>query len=389
MKRVILSAKNYANASILKVDFDFNDETSKLLVKLFPNRKWCYKKEFLYVPNNKHTLNSIFKICKNKLWIDLNNNCKKEKTILQKIKPNIIKGLVPDKYVQTLKTQRYSINTQLTYCDLFSQFLGYFTNKNIDTLTKTDVEDYIYYLITKRKISHSTQNQHINAIKFYYEKVLGFAKNYYNIIRPRKESKLPEVLSQNEVMRILLNTNNIKHRTILSMIYSSGLRIGELLSLKSSNIDVDRYVIFVKKGKGNKDRIVKLAKNIVPLLYLYIKEYKPKSFLFEGIGGKKYSPTSVRSILKKSCKKAGIHKSNIRVHTLRHSYATHLLEQGVDLRYIQTLLGHNSIKTTQIYTHISKNALTNVESPLDNFITKEQLNYCKTLKNTLVLHKNI
>ena len=239
-------------------------------------------------------------------------------------------------------------------------------------------------MIKSRSISHSTQNQHINAIKFYYEKVLGLNKDYYQINRPRKEKKLPQILSKVEVIRILSHTINIKHRTILAMTYSSGLRIGELLGLKASDIDIERNTIFIKQGKGKKDRLVKLAKNIIPLLREYVGEYKPTTFLFEGVNKNKYSQTSVRNILRNACKKSGIHKKEIKVHTLRHSYATHLLESGIDLRYIQSLLGHSSIKTTEIYTHISKDALNKVESPLDSIMSEEDLYTCRNSKNKVI-----
>lgn len=381
MKKIYLSKGYYYGAPILKVGFDMNDSYSKDLVKSFPERNWCKEGDYLYVPNNKDILKEIFNICRGKVWVD-SSNVFKSTTFEHKKKEKLklVKSAVPVKYIQTLKERRYSNNTILTYCDLFSQFIGYFKNDKLEELTRKEIEDYIYYLIESRNISHSTQNQHINAIKFYYEKVLGCPRDYYQINRPRKENRLPEVLSKAEVIRILSNTNNIKHRTILAMIYSSGLRIGELLSLKASDIDLDRKTMFIKRAKGKKDRIVKLSNNIVPLLYTYVQEYEPKSYLFEGIGGNKYSPTSVRNILKASCKKAEIHKKNIIVHTLRHSYATHLLEQGVDLRYIQTLLGHNSIKTTEIYTHVSKDALDNVESPLDKIMSEADLNFCESKK---------
>ena len=284
---------------------------------------------------------------------------------------------------QKLILKRYSPNTINTYLACLNAFFRHFKDSDTTQLNKKDILDYLESLIHKG-YSKSSQNQHINAIKFYYEKVLGCPRDFYQINRPRKENRLPEVLSKAEVIRILSNTMNIKHRTILSMIYASGLRIGELLSLKASDIDLDRKTLFIKRAKGKKDRIVKLSNNIVPLLYTYVQEYSPKTYLFEGVGGNKYSPTSVRNILKASCKKAGIHKKNIIVHTLRHSYATHLLEQGVDLRYIQTLLGHNSIKTTEIYTHISKDALDNVESPLDKIMTEADLNFCGSNKNRLI-----
>ena len=168
------------------------------------------------------------------------------------------------------------------------------------------------------------------------------------------------------------------------MTYSSGLRIGELLSLKPGDIDLNRRTISIRKGKGNKDRIVKLAENLIPLLLSYVEEYMPSTYLFEGTKKDRYSEESVRKILKTACKKAGIHKTGIKVHTLRHSFATHLLEQGINLRYIQSLLGHTSITTTEIYTHISKDALKKVESPLDTIMEELGISPLHSDKNSLI-----
>jgi site-specific recombinase XerD len=195
-------------------------------------------------------------------------------------------------------------------------------------------------------------------------------KQYYSLHRPKKEHKLPKVLSKNEVKRIFDSCNNIKHRCILMLIYSSGLRRSELIDLEISDIDSERMVVNIKGAKGKKDRISLLSENTLNLLREYYKSYKPKVHLFEGLKGCKYSPTSVANILKKSAQKAGIIK-NVTPHMLRHSFATHLLEQGTDLRYIQELLGHNSSKTTEIYTHVSKKAIDKIRNPIDDFFEQE------------------
>ena len=385
MKKIYLRKGYYYGTPILKVDFDMDDDLSKRLVKSFPGRKWCEEGSYLYVPNNKKVLKDIFRICKGKLWVDTSAVFNRKTPEQEKRERYIVvRGAVPVKYIQTLKERRYSKNTIATYCDFFSQFAGYFKNSDLKDLQKNEIEDYIYYLIEARNISHSTQNQHINAIKFYYEKVLGYPRELYQINRPRKENKLPEVLSKDEVLRIIRHTHNLKHRTILSIIYSSGLRIGELLNLRPGDIDLDRRTIFIKYAKGKKDRLVKLSKNIIPLLHKYVEAYSPGTYLIEGAKKGRYSEASVRKVLKRSCTKAGIHKQGITVHTLRHSYATHLLESGIDLRYIQALLGHNTIKTTEIYTHISKDALDKVESPLDMLLTEKELTICESGKNKLL-----
>ncbi len=269
------------------------------------------------------------------------------------------------KYKDLLIQKRYSQNTQDIYCSYFNDFCIYFRKEKLENITTTQINLYITYLIKSKNISISQQNQRINAIKFYYEKVLGREKQYYELHRPKKEHKLPKVLSKNEVKRIFDVTINLKHKCILMLIYSAGLRRSELLNLTLTNIDSKRMVITINGAKGKKDRISLLSDNLLQLLRQYYKEYRPKKYLFEGQNGGKYSPTSVANILKKAAQKAGIRK-NVTPHMLRHSFATHLLEQGTDLRYIQELLGHENSKTTEIYTHVSKKAIDKIINPIDD-----------------------
>ncbi|MEA3295667.1 MAG: site-specific tyrosine recombinase/integron integrase [Patescibacteria group bacterium] len=274
--------------------------------------------------------------------------------------------LLPNGYLEKLEQKRYSNNTINTYTAYLKDFIYEFKNQNIASLSKSSINTYILKLVKQDNISASQQNQRINSIKFYYEKVLGREKQYYEIHRPRKEYKLPKVLSKNEVKEILNSSNNIKHHCILILIYSAGLRRSELINLKVSDIDSERMVVSINGAKGKKDRVSLLSRNTLNLLRKYYKEFKPEMYLFEGMKGGKYSPTSVAKVLKNAAKKAGIHK-NVTPHMLRHSFATHLLEQGTDLRYIQELLGHSSSKTTEIYTHVSKKAIDKINNPVDDF----------------------
>lgn len=197
------------------------------------------------------------------------------------------------------------------------------------------------------------------------EKVLGRPLRTYYVQRPKKERVLPNVLSEEEVATILKCAENLKHKAMLSLIYSSGLRLGELINLTIHDIDSKRMLIIIKQGKGKKDRVSLLSVKVLEILREYFKKYKPKDYLFEGQFGEQYSPTSVQKVFKIAKQKAGI-KKKATVHTLRHSFATHLLEHGTDLRYIQSLLGHQSPKTTEIYTHITKRGLDKIKSPFDN-----------------------
>lgn len=277
---------------------------------------------------------------------------------------------VLEKYNNRLIQQRYSQNTIDIYCNYFKDFCNNFKDSKLENIKPEQINEYILDLIKTKSISISQQNQRINAIKFYYEKILGLEKHYYALYRPKKEYKLPKVLSKNEMKRIFNSCNNIKHRCILMLIYSAGLRRSELIDLEISDIDSERMVVNINGAKGKKDRISLLSENTLGLLRDYYKIYKPKVYLFEGSNGSKYSPTSIAKILKNSAQKAGITK-NVTPHMLRHSFATHLLEQGTDLRYIQELLGHNSSKTTEIYTHVSKKAINKIKNPVDDFFDQE------------------
>ena len=238
------------------------------------------------------------------------------------------------------------------------------TNLELDAITDKEINKYLLQLIQSKGISLSQQNQRINAIKFYYEKVLGRKKQYYKISRPPKEKRLPSVLSPEEIQSMLDVTTNIKHKCILMTLYSGGLRRSELINLKISDIDSDRMLIRIGHSKGNKDRYTLLSTQLLSHLRAYYLEFKPKHWLFEGPGEKQYSATSIENIFRKSHHKAGI-KKKASPHTLRHSFATHLLEQGINLRYIQELLGHSSTKTTEIYTRVSSHKLSQIINPLD------------------------
>ena len=263
-----------------------------------------------------------------------------------------------------LITRGYSENTINTYIACIKYFKTYFKGIEVNHLANEDIIEYLFHL-TKENYSKSTKKQHINAIKFYFEKVLGREKEYYHIERPIKDKKLPIVLSKNEIQALLNATDNLKHLTILAVIYSCGLRVSEIINLKIKDVDSQRMIINIRKSKGNKDRQVQLTTQILKLIRLYYKKYRPSNFLINGQSSDKYSSSSIQKIIKRSTKKARIHKT-VTPHTLRHSFATHLLENGTDIRYIQTILGHSNIKTTQIYTHVTTTHLKNIQNPSDN-----------------------
>ena len=246
-----------------------------------------------------------------------------------------------------------------------STFLRYFSMKDITVISNDDLINFNNNYILKNNFSSSFQNQVVNAVKLYFSAIQHKKMDVELIHRPRREKVLPNVLSKKEVKAILDAPYNLKHRAMLAMIYSCGLRRGELLSLTKFDIDSKRMVVIIRMAKGKKDRIVPLSPKILDLLRDYYKSYQPKEFLFEGQGGGKYSEKSLENVFKQSLFKARNQKP-VTLHWLRHSYATHLLESGTDLRYIQDLLGHKSSKTTEIYTHVSTKNIQNIRSPFDD-----------------------
>lgn len=229
-----------------------------------------------------------------------------------------------------------------------------------------DVRKYLLLLLDKQGRSSGYANQALSAIKFLYNEVLGKERITFNISRPKNGRKLPDVLSEEEIAEILNALKNYKHRAILNLVYSAGLRVGEVVSLRVEDIDSERMLVRVKQGKAKKDRYTLLSEAALKELRRYSKKYRiEEGWLFPG--GKKGShltERSVQRVFKRACRKAGI-KKEVGIHSLRHSFATHLLERGTDLRYIQKLLGHKNLKTTERYTHVSKKNLENIQSPLD------------------------
>lgn len=265
---------------------------------------------------------------------------------------------------ESLIRRQFAYSTRKTYLNAFNHFLTHFKDADIDSLTKIDIEGYLLKRVEEDHISESYQNTIINAIKYYYERVLGRERTYYVIDRPQKRDILPKVLSQDEISKMIKLTVNIKHQCMLMLLYGCGLRLSEVTNLIPSDIDSKRMMLTVRQSKGKKDRYVPLSTKLLDRLRTHYKENQPLTFLFEGdTVGEPYSTRSLQSVVKQAADRAGIYKT-VTAHMLRHSYATHLLENGTNIRYIQDLLGHNSIKTTERYTHVAKN--NKPASPLDN-----------------------
>ena len=270
-----------------------------------------------------------------------------------------------ENFKRWLASKRYAENTIKTYTEALASFLAFFNNKDIADFETNDLIAFNNDYILKNKLSSSYQNQIVNAIKLFFRSIEHKKMNPELLHRPKREKLLPNVLSKEEVKQILDAHSNLKHKAMLSLIYSCGLRCGELLSMRPVHIDSKRGIVIIKQAKGKKDRIVPLSPKILEMLRQYFQDFQPQSYLFEGQEkGNPYDERSLQLVLKQALVKVKITKP-VTLHWLRHSYATHLLESGTDLRYIQELLGHKSSKTTEIYTHVSTKNLQKIISPFD------------------------
>jgi len=268
------------------------------------------------------------------------------------------------RFQEHMKLKAYSPNTIKTYSTEFVQLLQILKDYPVDDLSPERLRAYFVFCIDTLKIKENTLHSRINAIKFYFEQVLHREKFFFDIPRPQKPSILPKVISTNDIAKMLEVVDNLKHKLILSLCYGMGLRVSEIVNLKITDIDSSRMQVLIEAAKGKKDRYVNLPHSILEFLRSYYKEYQPRHYLFEGQFGGQYTVRSAQAIFKNAMNKANINKK-VGIHALRHSYATHLMEYGTDVTFIQKLLGHNDIKTTLIYTQVSQKQIQNIKSPLD------------------------
>jgi len=341
-------------------------------IKKIENIRWSKKKKCWYMPCEVNTLSEVTTKLGGKARLTLPDGSlyKHDNTALRKrkdtssYKPEAVSG-----YIRYLKGKRMSKSTIRTYAGFIADFFHYLNYKPIQSMNNRDIELFCEDILAANSYSVSTQRQFISAIKHLIQLYPECRINNLQLERPKGSVFRPVILSKEEVIKLLRYTRNLKHRAALGMIYSAGLRISELLNLRLQDIDFNRQQVFISPSKGRKDRVVILAESMLPLISNYISSFRPKIYFIEGQYGGKYSAESVRRFLKRSCHKSGITK-RVTPHTLRHSYATHLLENGIDIRYIQELLGHSSPETTMIYTHVARKDLLQITSPLDNAITE-------------------
>jgi integrase/recombinase XerD len=267
-----------------------------------------------------------------------------------------------------LKIRNYSPKTIKTYLSCIRTFAEFIAPRPPREMKEEDIRKYLIYQIEVKKLSSGTVTETLNALRFLYVEVYGCPLVLENIPWPKKVQKLPVVLSLEEVKRLFESIGNLKHRVMLMLTYSAGLRVSETINLRLTDIDSQRKLIHIRSAKGNKDRYTILSDVVLESLRDYWKAYRPSVWVFEGQQpGRPYSIRSAQRVFEVAAEKAGIHK-NVSIHALRHSFATHLLEQGVDIRYIQELLGHSSVRTTEIYTHVSRRQISTLRSPIEQII---------------------
>lgn len=369
---ISLSKARHRNQNQILIGFK-HDWALIDVVKHLPEAKWSATLKSWYVKNTPKNLKQIYAVFKGHAQINSTALFEKPTTKPQRFpakqKRNLTEEqrLLLNNFYKYLKGKRYSKSTVETYSFFIADFIEFHHDKDLKLLTNRDVELHIESVFIKRNYSISTQRQFISAVKQFIIFYPDTNISNLALTRPKKSKKLPTVLSPEEVIGIIQCTRNLKHRAIITLMYSAGLRIGELLNLKLSDINLNRKQLHIKRAKGRKDRYATLAESFIPLLKNYVSTYEPKSYFVEGTSGKPYSASSIRKVLSRSCKAAGVHKY-VTPHTLRHSYATHLLENGVGLRHIQELLGHAKPETTMIYTHVARKDLMDIVSPLDTAV---------------------
>lgn len=390
MKTVTLLPLFHKQADQIGLQFIGDAELNNLVKKL-KGIKWSHSNKCWYLPLTKENYTAVIKAINRKAITDttlLKQYLHKRKQIKATIpappKKIISKPItsVPawrlckenlaalEKFVEQLKLKSYSPSTIRTYRNEFLQLLQLLKNKPANELTPDDLRRYMVYAMEKEGIKENTAHSRLNALKFYFEQVLRRDKFFWEIPRPKKAHQLPKIFSQDEIAAIINSINNKKHKVMLMLAYSAGLRISEVVTLKTFEIDSKRMTIFINAAKGKKDRLVTLSPVLLVMLREYALEYKPdkKGYLFEGSAkGDPYSTRSLQEVLQSAKKKAGVIKPGS-IHSLRHSFATHLIEKGTDVTMIQKLLGHNDIKTTLIYLHTSNKNLLKIISPLDDLI---------------------
>lgn len=366
-KTIFIKNGEVSNSPLVLLEFPYDQELIDLIRPL-SGAKWSPSLKAWTLPYSDAILSELLTLFRGKAWLDYS---KFKKVVVHVLPEPILVPLSPPlqdeirKFADWMRNRRYSESTIKNYTQGIGLFFRFMENKNPELITNEDLELFNKNYIISRKFSASFQSGVINAVKLFFSNRLHRKLEPTLVERPKQPRLLPHVLSKEQVKAILQAHSNLKHRIMLSLIYACGLRRGELLNLKPQDIDSQRGMLRVNQGKGKKDRLVPIGGKILALVQEYQNYEKPVVYLFEGqFRGEKYNERSLQQVLKQALEKAKIAQP-VTLHWLRHSYATHLLESGTDLRFIQELLGHSSSKTTEIYTHVSQKSLQKIKSPFD------------------------
>lgn len=372
MKKIIIHPFTKEGKSRIGISFEYDELIIKQIKKI-PGREWSPEEKIWHIEYREDKLIALRNyLTSSDIYVDDSAfRCETKNTFKpgggerreQLLGANNSRHL--RHYAKWMESRRYSRRSIDTYSGMITSFLLYIKDRSPAEITLEDITAFNHDFIIKNGYSISYQRQMVSALKLFFHQIQRRKLDIHKLERPRKEKKLPVVFSKEEVSRIIRSIKNEKHRVMISLIYATGLRISELLSLKCTDIDGHRFVIHIHSAKGRKDRIVPIVTTLVDSMRAYFKRYRPKVYLFEGRAGRRYSSSSCRMILKRALDQNGITKRGS-LHTLRHSYATHLFESGTDIRYIQKLLGHESSRTTEIYTHVSRRQLEGIKSPYED-----------------------
>jgi len=387
----------HKNANQIGIFFE-NDLALNIKIRREADGIWSQTKKCWYVPLNRKAFDKLKTALQNHAILEtkelkkyLEERKTKTSASIQLISKTtlVIKSLQlatsiseVNKHVlptmdQMLKLKAFSPSTIKTYLNEMSQLLQAIKDIPADELKPEHLKRYLVNCYEKLGLKENTLHSRINAMKFYYEQVLKREKFFWEIPKPKKQLILPRILNEDELERLFKSLPNLKHKAMLFTVYSAGLRVSELVNLKIRDIDSGRLQIFIEKAKGKKDRYVSLSPILLDILRSYLRKYKPKpvEFLFESEQtGTAYPRRTIQKIFEDAKEKAGINKK-IGIHSLRHSFATHLLEKGTDIRYIKDILGHFDIRTTERYLHVSKKDLVNISSPLDDLWRKGKISF--------------
>lgn len=383
MKSVTLSVFHHRGEQHIKIEFEYDATLVNALKKV--GSKWSKTHSCWYVAYTKEHYHILLKLFRDEYGYAINIITSEKldritehgagnHSISKKVQSTPLKEQAGEEYItphylafkQFLEANRYSKNTVSSYCDGLKIFLSKSYPKPVAEITNKDLEIFFHQYAFKNNLSISWQRLVINALKLFFAQIENRKMDINLMLRPKKDHQLPNVLSKEEVQQILNAASNVKHKIMLVLIYSCGLRRSELINLKPEHIDSDRKVLIIKQAKGRKDRLTQLPDKVIEQLRLYYSKYKPVTWLFEGQKiGEQYSARSLNLVFKHAVEKSGI-KKPATLHWLRHSYATHLLERGVNIRAIQELLGHSNVKTTEIYTHVTSTTIQSIPSPIDD-----------------------